>query len=175
MTNRILWFLMALLAIVGGVVALANPATASFFVTKFAGWIFIFMGVFQVVAGFRAEGAGAKIWSILLGALAVWVGITLLGNPLKGMFTLTFVVAIMFIASGIAKVVLSFSLDDRGFSWMILISGIASAALGFIIFANWPVSAVTSLGVLLGINLLFDGASALAMAFTSDGKAADEA
>ncbi len=175
MTNRILWILMALLAIIGGVFALANPLAASVAATVIAGWVFVFTGVFQTIAGFRAEGTGAKIFTILLGLLGIWVGITLLGHPLKGMVALTTVVAAMFIASGIAKIVLSFSLEDRRFFWMILISGVASTALGLVIFANFPVSAATSLGLLLGINLLFDGISALAMAFTSDGQAEGEA
>ncbi|MDV7144579.1 DUF308 domain-containing protein [Tropicimonas sp. TH_r6] len=175
MTNRILWILMALLAIVGGAFALANPFAASMAATVIAGWVFIFTGFFQAIAGFRAEGTGAKIFTILLGLLGIWVGITLLGHPLKGMVALTTVVAVMFIASGIAKIVLSFSLEDRSFFWMIMISGIASTALGVVIFANFPVSAATSLGLLLGINLIFDGISAFAMAFTSDGQAEGEA
>lgn len=175
MSNRILWIIMGLLAVIGGVFALANPFAASLAATVIAGWVFVFTGIVQAVAGFRAEGAGAKIWSILLGLLAIFVGVTVLGHPLKGMVALTTVVAIMFLASGIAKIVLSFSLEDRRFFWMILISGIASTVLGLVIFANFPVSAATSLGLLLGINLLFDGISALALAFTGDGQGGEEA
>ena len=172
MTNRILWFLMALVAIAGGLFALANPFAASIVATKLAGWMFLISGAVQTVAGFRAEGAGAKLWSVLLGLLAVVLGVMILGEPLKGMIALTTVVAAMFLAGGIAKLVLAFSLRDRGYFWLFLISGVATAALGVIIFANWPVSAATSLGILLGIELLFDGASALGMAFTSDGREA---
>ncbi|SDJ00934.1 HdeD family acid-resistance protein [Aliiruegeria lutimaris] len=175
MTNRILWFLMALIAIAGGVFALANPIAASVAATVIAGWMFLLIGIVQVVAGFRAEGTGAKIWNILLGLLAVVLGIMILGEPLKSMVALTTVVAAMFVATGISKIILSFSLQDRGFFWMVLISGIASLVLGLMIFANFPASAVSSLGILLGINLIFDGTSALAMAFTSDAKGAGEA
>ncbi|MEP1201352.1 DUF308 domain-containing protein, partial [Tateyamaria sp.] len=64
---------------------------------------------------------------------------------------------------------------DRRFFWLVLLSGIASLAIGIIIFMNWPVSAVSALGILLGVQLLSDGASALAMAFSSDGDAAADA
>jgi uncharacterized membrane protein HdeD (DUF308 family) len=60
-------------------------------------------------------------------------------------------------------------LEDKRFFWLILLSGVASVALGIMIFANFPVSAATSLGILLGIELLFDAGSALAMAFSRDG------
>ncbi|PRY21217.1 uncharacterized membrane protein HdeD (DUF308 family) [Aliiruegeria haliotis] len=172
MTNRILWVLMALVAIVGGVFALANPFAASIAATVIAAWMFIIMGAIQVFAGFRAQGTGAKIWSILLGLLSVVLGIMILGKPLQGMVALTTVVAAMFLAGGVFKAILSFSLADKRFFWMVLLSGIASIVLGVMIFANFPLSAATSLGILLGVELLFDGVSALALAFSSDGEEA---
>jgi membrane protein HdeD len=169
MKNKLLWIVMAGLSILGGVFALANPVLASGFATILIAWIFIAMGVIQVIAGFRAEGAGAKIWSILLGALAVYLGVTILGHPLKGMMALTTMVAILCLGGGMAKLVLSFTLEDRRFFWLVLLSGIASLAVGVIILMNWPVSAISALGILLGVQLLADGATSLAMAFSSDG------
>lgn len=172
MKNKILWILMAAISIIGGIYALANPVLASGVATIFVGWAFIALGIVQVITGFRAESTGAKIWTILLGALAVYLGITLLGHPLKGMMALTTMLAILFFVGGVAKIVLSFALEDRRFFWAVLISGIASVALAAIIFANWPVSAVSALGILLGVELISDGISSLAMAFSSDGEEA---
>ena len=172
MKNRFLWIFMAILSIIGGVLALANPVFASGVATLLVAWIFLFVGVIQIVAGFRVEGTGAKIWSILLGALAIYLGITILGHPLQGMIALTTMIAILCLAGGVFKVILSFSLEDRRFFWLVLLSGIASVALGVIIFANWPVSAVTALGILLGVQLLADGITSLAMALSSDGEEA---
>lgn len=175
MANKILWILIALLSIVGGVVALMNPVFASGIATIMVAWLFILFGALQVFAGFRVEGTGSKIWTILLGALAIYLGITILGHPLKGMMALTTMIAILCLGGGAAKVILSFALEDRRFFWLVLLSGIASLAVGVIIFMNWPVSAVSALGVLLGVQLLSDGASALAMAFSSDGDAVADA
>ncbi len=172
MTNRILWILMGILAIAGGFFALANPFAASIAATTIAAWMFLFLGGLQIFAGFRVEGTGAKIWTILLGALAIYLGITILGHPLKGMMALTTMIAILFLGGGIAKVILAFSLEDKTFFWVVLLSGVASVILGVIIFANWPVSAVTALGILLGVELLSDGISALAMAFSRDSEEA---
>lgn len=172
MKNKFLWVLMAIISIVGGVLALMNPAMASGFTTILVAWMFVLLGIIQVIAGFRVEGTGAKIWTILLGALAIYLGITILGHPLKGMVALTTMVAILFLGGGLAKIVLAFSLEDRNFFWLVLISGVASVALGVIIFMNWPVSAVTALGILLGVELISDGISSLAMAFSRDGEEA---
>ena len=172
MTNKFIWILMAILSIVAGVIALMNPVFASGLATLFVAWMFIIFGVLQVIAGFRVEGTGAKIWTILLGALAVYFGVTILGHPLKGMVALTTMVALLCLGLGGAKIFLSFALEDRRFFWLVLLSGVASLAVGIIIFMNWPVSAVSALGILLGVQLLSDGVSSLAMAFSSDGEKA---
>ncbi|AXI46635.1 hypothetical protein C1J03_11760 [Sulfitobacter sp. SK012] len=175
MTNKVLWIFTAVMSIVAGVVALMNPVFASGVATIFVAWMFIIFGVLQVVAGLRVEGASSKIWTVLLGALAVYLGVTILGHPLKGMMTLTTMIAILCLGGGAAKVVLAFALEDRRFFWLVLLSGIASLAVGIIIFMNWPVSAVSALGILLGVQLLSDGASSLAMALSIDGDEAASA
>jgi len=175
MTNRLLWILIAILSIVGGMYALANPVLASGVTTILVAWVFIIMGVIQVFAGFRAEGTGAKIWSILLGALTVYLGITMLGHPLKGMVALTTMIAILLLAGGASKIVMSFALEARRFFWLVLISGVASVAVAVIIFANLPLSAVSALGILLGVHLISDGVSSLALAFSRDGHEAQAA
>ncbi|MFD0982330.1 HdeD family acid-resistance protein [Tropicimonas aquimaris] len=173
MTNRILWIIMALLAIAGGIFALMNPFAASLAATTIAAWMFLIFGVLQVIAGFRVPGAGAKIWTLLMGALAIYLGITILGHPLRGMVTLTMMVGILFLAGGITKIILAFSLEDRRFFWAILLSGVVSVILAVMVFTNFPQSAAVVLGILLGVELLSDGVWSLAMALSSDGQEAE--
>ncbi|SNT22024.1 HdeD family acid-resistance protein [Tropicimonas sediminicola] len=173
MTNRILWIIMALLAIAGGIFALMNPFAASLAATTIAAWMFLIFGVLQVIAGFRVPGAGAKIWTLLMGALAIYLGITILGHPLRGMVTLTVMVGILFLAGGITKIILAFSLEDRRFFWAILLSGVVSVILAVMVFTNFPQSAAVVLGILLGVELLSDGVWSLAMALSSDGQEAE--
>ena len=173
MKNKFLWIVMAVLSILGGFYALANPVLASGFATILVACVFLAMGIMQVIAGFRVEGTGAKLWSVLLGVLAIYLGVTMIGHPLRGMIALTTMVAVLLLVGGISKIILAFSLEDRRFFWLVLLSGAASTAVGVIIFANWPVSAVSALGILLGVQLISDGAASLAMAFTSDGQEAE--
>ncbi|CUH47798.1 hypothetical protein RUA4292_01974 [Ruegeria atlantica] len=53
MKNKILWILLAAISILGGIYALANPVLASGFATILVGWVFVALGVVQVVTGFR--------------------------------------------------------------------------------------------------------------------------
>ena len=163
MGNGILWIIVGIISIIGGMFALANPFAATFAATQIAAYVFIFVGILQIIGGFGAEGVGAKIWNIILGALAIWLGISILGHPLAGILALTTMVGILFLVTGIIKVILAFSLEDRGPFWLILISGAISAVLAVMIFTNFPQSAAVVLGVLLGVDLISTGVSLIAM------------
>ena len=164
MNTWLFWLFIGVIAILGGVFALLNPLAATFAAEQIAGWLFLFVGVLQVIAGFREEGWSAKIWPILLGLAAVFLGVSLLTNPLAGILALTTVAAIMFLVGGILKIVLAFSLEDRSYFWLIVISGALSVLLAIMVFANFPQSAAILLGVLLGVDLISNGVALVAMA-----------
>ncbi len=48
----------------------------------------------------------------------------------------------------------------QGSPWVwVVISGLITLVLGLIILAHWPFSAVYTLGIFLGVDLVFAGAS----------------
>lgn len=165
MGKTILWVVLGIISIVGGIFALASPLVATFVATTIAAWVFIFVGVVQVIGAFSAEGAWAKIGNILLGALAVFLGFSILQNPLAGALALTTLVGILFLAAGVFKLILAFSVEERRAFWLILISGALSVLLAILIFSNFPYSAATMLGILLGVDLISNGVSLIAMSF----------
>ncbi|MFV0359096.1 HdeD family acid-resistance protein [Tropicimonas sp.] len=166
MSNRILWTIIGVIAIIGGVYALANPFPATAAATLVAGWMFIFVGIFELIFAFRIPGAGPKALAIVLGAMAIYAGFMVLRHPVGGTMALTLSVAILFLVSGISKIIFAFSVNIRSLFWLTMISGIASLLLAVIIFMNWPMASAGTLGILLGVELLFDGAGALSIAFS---------
>ncbi|MEM6638161.1 MAG: DUF308 domain-containing protein [Pseudomonadota bacterium] len=173
MTNRVLWFIVGLLSIIGGTFALANPIAATLAATAIAAWMFIIVGVLQIIGGFRQGGVGAKIWTVLLGLLGIFVGVSILQHPLAGMVALTTVVAVTFLVAGLFKVVLSFSLEERRFFWVFLLSGVVSVGLAVMIFSNFPQSAAVMLGILLGIDLISNGVVIVALGLSTPDQAAE--
>ncbi len=163
MGKGILWIIIGIVSIIGGIVALANPVIATFTAAQIAAYVFIFVGIIQILGAFGEAGFGAKLWNTVLGALAIWLGISILGNPLAGVLALTTMVAVLFLAAGIIKLILAVSLEDRSFFWLMLLSGIVSIVLAVMIFSNWPYSAGTVLGILLGVDLISNGVSLIAM------------
>ena len=161
--NWIIMMIAGVLSVIAGFVALANPFGASLVATTIAGWSFVFLGFLQVFAAFRAEGWGGKIWGLLLGLVAVVLGVNILGEPLSSMITLTFVVGIMFVMSGVFKVIFGFNIEDNNTKWAVVLSGAISLLLGAMVLSNFPASAASILGILLAVELLSNGASMIAM------------
>ena len=105
-------------------------------------------------------------WSLISAILAIVVGVMLIGWPVRGAFSLTFLLIAFFIIEGVLSVM--FALDHRkelpgAWGWM-LASGIVDLALATIIIAGLPGTAAWAIGLLVGINLTFGGVALVAMA-----------
>lgn len=154
------WGWMAFLAVVclvGGVLALINPFAATLAATLMAGWFFMLLGGLQVIQSFQVQGWGGFLWALLFGVLSFLVGISLVFNPLAGMVSLTLLVAVLLLATGAIKLFYSLSLRPvTGWGW-VLLSGVLSIVLGVLILTNFPYAAASVLGILLAIELISNG------------------
>jgi uncharacterized membrane protein HdeD (DUF308 family) len=108
-------------------------------------------------------------WSLISAALAVVAGIILLAQPVQGALTLTIVVGAYFLAEGVTTIMYALEhrreLSER-WSWL-LVAGIMDLLIAAIIIAGLPESALWAIGLLVGINLLFGGASLIGMALAA--------
>ena len=174
MGNWGIMLIIGILGVIAGLMALLNPFGASLVVTAIAGWSFLILGILQIIDGLRAQGWSGKMWSVLLGVVAVFLGVNLLGEPLKGMLVLTTLVGIMFLVSGLFKLMVGMQIENPQLKWTVMFSGIISAFLGFMVLSNLPQSAATMLGVLLAVELLSNGVSMIALALVrKDGAMSD--
>ena len=119
----------------------------------------------QTVIGFQGEGAGSKLLGILLGLLMIFLGVSLAFNPLEGVLSLALLVTIIFAFGGILRLVLAFQMKESDYFWPMLLSGAVSVLLAGFIAANFFEVAPQLLGILLGIELLFNGAGLIVLAF----------
>lgn len=147
----------AVISLIGGVLALLNPFAATLAATLMAGWAFILLGGMQVIQSFQVQGWGGFLWALLFGVLTLVVGVSLVFNPLAGMVSLTLLVAVLFLAVGVVKVMYAFSLRPlTGWGW-VLFSGIVSIVLAVMILSNFPYAATSVLGILLAVELISNG------------------
>ncbi|WP_170518430.1 HdeD family acid-resistance protein [Ruegeria atlantica] len=168
MSDWIKWLLLGLLSIAFGIFILGAPVVASIAVTVVTGVLLLISGVLQVVGGFTVEGTGNKILSLIMGVVMLFLGWSFWAHPLEGTLTLATVVLILFFAGGIARVILSFQMRGTQFFWATLISGLMSIILAIMIwrFASVdPTVMAQLLGILLGIEMIFNGLGLVFMAF----------
>ena len=147
------------LMILAGVLALIFPAISSVALVFYLGWLLIISGVLQGISLIDAHNV-PHFWIQLLSVvLFVVVGMLLLRNPEAGLLSLTLLLIVFFMVEGFSKVI--FSLTIRPFpNWgWILASGIVGILLSFFLLARTPVTAPWLLGVLLGIQLISEGAA----------------
>jgi uncharacterized membrane protein HdeD (DUF308 family) len=157
-----------LLAILG-LAAMIVPPLASLAVTIFLGWMFLVTGIAGLVVSFWARAMPGFWWSLISAALAVLAGGLLLARPMQGVLTLTIVVGAYFLAEGVTTIMYALEhrreLSER-WSWL-LVAGLMDILIAFFIIAGLPGSAEWAIGLLVGINLLFGGATLIGMALAA--------
>ncbi len=163
--NWRLFLFQGLVMIVLGVLAVAEPAVATFAVDIYFGWLLLISGIVGLVAMFSAKDIPAFLWNLITAALSAAAGVLLIWKPLEGELTLTLLLTVFFIIEGIFQIATSVAYRDifgKSWGWM-LASGVADLALAAVIMLRWPTTAVWTLGLLVGINLITSG-SAIVMA-----------
>ena len=149
--------------VVGGILALANPFAASLAVTTLVGIFFLVAGVGQLWAAWSTPEDDHRFWHGALGLVTLILGIMLLANPVAGTLSLTLIVGLLFILNGGARLGIALRMRDSRYFWLLLVSGALSALIGLLILGNIATAATTILGLLLGIQLLFEGAALIAL------------
>jgi uncharacterized membrane protein HdeD (DUF308 family) len=122
--------------VVVGVLALIVPMAAALAIELILGWLILLAGITQVIHALRSKGSSRFWWEAGIGVLYCLVAFSLLLNPLQGLITLTLLLTILFIAEGIFKVILALQLRPASTWPWLLVSGLLSCALGFIILSN---------------------------------------
>jgi uncharacterized membrane protein HdeD (DUF308 family) len=152
-----------------GLAAITVPPLAGLAVTIFLGWMFLVSGIAGLAMTFWARQMPGFWWSLISAALAVLVGLVLLARPMQGVLTLTIVVGAYFLAEGVATIMYALEhrreLSER-WSWM-LFAGLLDILIAAMIIAGLPGSAEWAIGLLVGINLLFGGASLIGVALAA--------
>ncbi|MCO5316543.1 MAG: HdeD family acid-resistance protein [Solirubrobacterales bacterium] len=154
-TKALKW--LGVLLIVLGAVAILVPALASFTVTIFIGWVLIFGSVFLFASAFSNRSGWNLLTGIVWALLALIAGVWLLVDPGRGTETLTLIVMIYFLVSGVFKLGISISgRGTPGIGWL-AVNGVLSIVIGLIVLVDMPESASWAIGLLVGIDFIFAG------------------
>jgi len=165
----VLFLVEGIIFVVLGLLAILVPPVATLAVTILLGWLFLISGVMGLVSTFWARQAPGFWWSLLSAVLAIAAGAVLLGWPVAGVLSLTYVLIAFFFIEGVSSIM--YAIEHRreltnGWGWM-LASGIVTLALGVIILFGLPGTAGWALGLLVGIDMVFGGCALTAVALAA--------
>jgi uncharacterized membrane protein HdeD (DUF308 family) len=155
---------LSVLLIIFGILAVALPIASSVGVAIVIGWLVLFAGIAQVVHAFRSEGIGHVVWKLIVAVFYIAAGTYLIARPALGVAGLTLVLGTFLFAEGVADVIAYFSARKSGASPWMLLDGIVTLVLGFMIWNRWPVGSLWVIGTLVGISMVMTGTTRLMMA-----------
>lgn len=153
--------------IILGWLALVLPtfAAAALFNT-IIGWLFVVSGLIGLVTTLGGRLTAGFWWSLLSAALAIAVGATLMQWPAANSIPVAYVLVTFFVIEGLATIM--FALDHRRqlsgrWEWMVA-SGVVDLSLAVLVVLGLPDILPWTIGLLVGINMVFGGSALIAMA-----------
>jgi uncharacterized membrane protein HdeD (DUF308 family) len=155
---------LSIILIIFGLVAIALPLVSSIGVAIVIGWMVIFAGIAQLVHAFQSTGIGPIVWKVLVALIYLVAGFSLIARPVAGVAGLTLVLGVFLFAEGIADVVAYFATRKSGSSPWMLLDGIITLILGFLIWNRWPSSSLWVIGTFVGISMVMTGTTRFMMA-----------
>jgi uncharacterized membrane protein HdeD (DUF308 family) len=151
--------------VIAGLIALGSVVFATVVTVYVVGFMMLIAGVAQVINAFQLQSWGKFLLWLLLGALYIVAGFITFENPLLAAATLTLLLGVALLVSGIMRIILAFGLQAEA-PWIgVALSGVITLLLGLIILAHWPVSSLYILGIFLGVDLVIAGASWIGIGF----------
>jgi len=146
-----------IVAIIFGIIVLANIWGSVRLVAILAGLFLIFAGVVQFV---NAAGAERKTGKIIGGLVVLILGLVLVFWPDTSVKTVAVLVGLAFLFWGAVMAIAAFV--DRGEGWGIAAGfGVLLALVGIIVVA-WPGPTIAILMIFVGIDAILFGASLVA-------------
>jgi uncharacterized membrane protein HdeD (DUF308 family) len=156
--------ILSIVLIIFGVLAIALPMVSSIGVAIVIGWMVIFAGIAQLVHAFQSTGIGPIAWKVLVALIYLVAGGSLIASPAAGVAGLTLVLGIFLFAEGIADIAAYFATRKSGNSLWMLLDGVITLVLGFMIWNRWPSSSLWVIGTFVGISMVMTGTTRLMMA-----------
>jgi len=153
------WFLvLGILLILLGALCIVKSQTATSFSILVLGWLLAISGVLWLVAAVRGGNWSLFFLYLLNALISGGVGYLLITHPNAGAEGVTALLAVWFIVGGLYRVVVA-SVIQFPYWGLTVLAGLISVGLGIYLLATWPQATTFFLGVLVGVDLICDGAA----------------
>ena len=154
-----IWFLVGgiVLALLGAA-CIVKSQTATTFSILALGWVLAISGVVWLVGAFQTWTWGGFLVYLLNAIIRGVTGYLLIRHPDAGAEGVTMVLAALFIVGGLFRAIAAGKIQFPRWGWTVF-AGLVSVALGVYLLATWKATSTFFIGLVIGIDLVFDGAS----------------
>ncbi len=157
------WFLvLGIVLLILGFLAMSATLFAGEFVTVFIGFMLLFSGGAEIASAVVSGRWRGFFAHLVVGILYLIAGIFMVMQPGAGLTALTLLVGVAFTVGGLFRIIVALSRHFHNWGW-VLANGILMLVLGILIWGGWPYNAVWVVGLLVGIELVFNGITWIAL------------
>jgi uncharacterized membrane protein HdeD (DUF308 family) len=143
--------------LVVGAFAVGLPFAASLAAEVLIAVLLLFAGAIRGMHAYHTRGMKGTALNVAASMLYIIAGVVLVVFPITGLYALTLVLAAVFVLESVLGIMLAVMIKPgRGWGWT-LAGSIVALALAVVIVGGFPATAVWTLGLLLGIDLIFGG------------------
>ena len=158
------WFLaLGIVQILAGALAVSFAFFATLVSVMTLGILLIIAAGAQTAAAVLARNWGGFFLFLLLGIFYAVAGFLTIRYPLPAAEGLTLMLAAVYLVGGIFRIVNALVERFPSWSW-VLLNGVITVLLGFLIWQQWPESGLWVLGLFVGIDLIVNGEFCMALA-----------
>jgi uncharacterized membrane protein HdeD (DUF308 family) len=151
------WFLvLGVLEIILGTAALGASVFMTLVSVIFFGWLLLAGGVLSAGHAFWRKQWKGFFLDLVTGVLYVVAGFMIVANPTAAAVSLTLLIAMFLLISGIVRIVVALTGHLEHSAW-VLLNGVITTVLGVLIWRQWPVSGFWVIGLFIGIEMVIYG------------------
>jgi uncharacterized membrane protein HdeD (DUF308 family) len=161
------WFLAFGIVLVAlGFMAVARSFSATIATMMFFGWLLLLAGAIEIAQAIMVGQWAGFFHHLVAAVLFGVVGFLLVAKPVISAETLTLFMAMFFLVGGLFRFAAALFVHVPGWEWQ-AVDGVITFVLGALVLAQWPVSGLWAIGLFIGVDLVFYGASWIALALRS--------
>jgi uncharacterized membrane protein HdeD (DUF308 family) len=146
-----------------GILSIVMPYIGTLTVNILVAFVLLVSGGMHLVYALNMRKWRTTTWEILTALVFLITGALFAVYPQSGAFALTLLLGVFFMIIGLFKIMLAMAWRMRPGWGMIVAAGILSILLGLLMIGGLPATAAWAIGLIMGIELVFTGATLIAL------------
>jgi uncharacterized membrane protein HdeD (DUF308 family) len=157
------FFVLGILLVILGATCIVKAQAATTYSILALGWVLMISGAIWLINSFFAVDGPIFFLYLMNALLRGGVGYLLIRHRAAGAEGVTMVLAVLFVIGGLFRTI-GASVIRFPLWGLAVVAGLVSIGLGIFLMANWSTASTFFVGIVIGVDLLFDGAALMAFA-----------